>query len=199
MARQERAARTREALVLAAARQFEYRGYEGTSLGRVAQAVGVSVGALTFHFPSKAALAEAVGTRGELAVRRRVAEASAVSAPPLDTVVALTLGLARLLEHDGVARAAVRLRREPPGGDGTWTGLWLPAAAGALARADRGSLHPAVGPDDVLLLAEYLLAGVESRLRWRPHAPYGDGGAERQIARLWALLLPALRPTPRRP
>ncbi|MGW4376471.1 TetR family transcriptional regulator [Streptomyces albidoflavus] len=195
MARQERATRTREALVLAAARQFEYRGYEGTSLGRVAQAVGVSVGALTFHFPSKAALAEAVGTRGESAVRRCVAEACAVSAPSLDTVVALTLGLARLLEHDGVVRAAVRLWREPPGGDGTWTGLWLPAAAEALAQADRGGPHPAVGEDDVLLLAEYLLAGAESRLWWRPHAPYGDDGVERQIARLWALFLPALRGT----
>ncbi|MCU7707013.1 TetR family transcriptional regulator [Streptomyces albidoflavus] len=198
MARQERAARTREALLLAAARQFEHRGYEGTSLGRVAQAVGVSVGALTFHFPSKAALAEAVGTRGESAVRRCVAEASAVSTPPLDTVVALTLDLVRLLEHDGVVRAAVRLWREPPGGDGTWTGLWLPTAAEALAREDWGDQHPAVGADDVLLLAEYLLAGAESRLWWRPHAPHGDGGVERQIARLWTLFLPGLRNTPKR-
>ncbi|MFK4071453.1 TetR family transcriptional regulator [Streptomyces sp. NPDC029674] len=205
MVKQERAARTREALVRAAAREFEHTGYEGTSLGRVARSAGISVGALTFHFASKAGLAQAVRTRGDAAVRACVAEASAGTAPPLDTVVALTLDLARLLERDEVVRAAVRLWRELPEGDGTWSALWLPAVAETLARADRGGLDPAVSEGDVVLLAEYLLAGAESRLWGRLHGLPGEGegeggqgagerddSVERHLSRLWALVLPGL-------
>lgn len=206
MVKQERAARTREALVRAAAREFEHTGYEGTSLGRVARSAGISVGALTFHFASKAGLAQAVRTRGDAAVRACVAQAGTATTPPLDTVVALTLDLARLLERDEVVRAATRLWRELPDEDGTWSALWLPTVAETLARADRGGLGPAVNEDDVVLLAEYLLAGAESRLSGRLHGVPGggeDAGAgagegesggsvERHLSRLWALVLPGL-------
>ncbi|MEU8959506.1 helix-turn-helix domain-containing protein [Streptomyces sp. NPDC048518] len=207
MVKQERAARTREALVRAAAREFERTGYEGTSLGRVARTAGISVGALTFHFASKAGLALAVRTRGDAAVRACAAQAGRSTAPPLDTVVALTLALARLLEEDEVVRAAVRLWRELPEGDGSWSALWRPTVTETLARADRGGLGPAVGAGDVVLLAEYLLAGAESRLSGRPHGPRDeseddgaeqddgakrDDGVERHLSRLWALALPGL-------
>ncbi|MEU5685029.1 TetR/AcrR family transcriptional regulator [Streptomyces venezuelae] len=204
MVKQERAARTREALVRAAAHEFEQTGYEGTSLTRVAGAAGISVGALTFHFSSKAGLAQAVRTRGDAAVRACVAEAGSGTAPALDSVVALTLALARLLEEDEVVRAAVRLWREVPDSDGTWSALWLPAVAEALDRAGRTGLAPAVGGRDVALLAEYLLAGAESRIRGRihGHASEGegereesaedDGSVERHLSRLWALVLPGL-------
>ncbi|MEU6996618.1 TetR/AcrR family transcriptional regulator [Streptomyces sp. NPDC046465] len=201
MVKQERAARTREALVLAAAREFEHTGYEGTSLGRVAGSAGISVGALTFHFPSKAALAQAVRTRGDAAVLECVAEAGAGSAPPLATVVALTLDLARLLERDEVVRAAIRLWRELPEGDGTWSALWLPAVAEILTRADRGALGPAVAAGDVVLLAEYLLAGAEARLWGRLNGLPGEGddsddSVERHLSRLWTLVLPGIASTP---
>ncbi|QES43170.1 TetR/AcrR family transcriptional regulator [Streptomyces venezuelae] len=200
MVKQERAARTREALVRAAAHEFEHTGYEGTSLTRVAGAAGISVGALTFHFSSKAGLAQAVRTRGDATVRACVAESGTGTEPALDTVVTLTLALARLLEEDEVVRAAVRLWREVPDGDGTWSGLWLPAVAETLDRAGGAGLGPAVAEHDVVLLAEYLLAGAESRLRERLHGPRaasrgegeGDDSVERHLARLWALVLPGL-------
>ncbi|MFG2114729.1 TetR family transcriptional regulator [Streptomyces sp. NPDC048718] len=202
MVKQERAERTRESLVRAAAHEFARAGYEGTSLSRVARAAGISIGALTFHFPAKANLAQAVRARGDAAVRARVAEAAAAATPPLDTVVALTLDLARLLEDDEVARAAVRLWRELPDGDGTWTTLWLPAVTETLARVGRDGLDPAVSEHDVVLLAEYLVAGAESRLGGPlPGLPARDGdgdgdGVEQHLSRLWALVLPSLTGPP---
>ncbi|MFG2313276.1 TetR family transcriptional regulator [Streptomyces sp. NPDC048566] len=60
MTRQERAVRTREALIEAAARLFDQDGYEVTSLAAVTALAGVSAGALYFHFATKADLADAV-------------------------------------------------------------------------------------------------------------------------------------------
>ncbi|WP_329488591.1 TetR family transcriptional regulator [Kitasatospora sp. NBC_01246] len=58
--KQERAQHTRRALLRAAAGEFDQHGYAGTSLSRVSRAAGVTMGALTFHFPTKASLADAV-------------------------------------------------------------------------------------------------------------------------------------------
>ncbi|MGV9266406.1 TetR family transcriptional regulator [Kitasatospora sp. NPDC003701] len=58
--KQERAQHTRRALLRAAAGEFDRHGYAGTSLSRVSRAAGVTMGALTFHFPTKASLADAV-------------------------------------------------------------------------------------------------------------------------------------------
>ncbi|MGW7049656.1 TetR family transcriptional regulator [Streptomyces avermitilis] len=59
--RQERAIRTRNALIESAAALFARHGYEVVSLSTISARAGVSNGALHFHFPSKTALAEAVG------------------------------------------------------------------------------------------------------------------------------------------
>ncbi|MEU8792974.1 TetR/AcrR family transcriptional regulator [Streptomyces sp. NPDC048643] len=60
MTRQERAVRTREALIEAAAHLFDRDGYEVTSLAAVTAKAQVSAGALYFHFATKADLANAV-------------------------------------------------------------------------------------------------------------------------------------------
>ncbi|MEV7889030.1 ScbR family autoregulator-binding transcription factor [Streptomyces sp. NPDC002817] len=60
MARQERAIRTRLAIVTAAASVFDEYGYERATIGEILARAGVTKGALYFHFPSKAALAEGV-------------------------------------------------------------------------------------------------------------------------------------------
>lgn len=60
MSRQERAERTRRAVLAAAAREFADHGFAGTSLSRICGAAGVTMGAVTFHFATKAELADAV-------------------------------------------------------------------------------------------------------------------------------------------
>ncbi|MFE9812628.1 TetR family transcriptional regulator [Streptomyces sp. NPDC005548] len=74
MTRQERAVRTREALIEAAAQLFDRDGYEVTSLAAVTAKAQVSAGALYFHFATKADLADAV-THAALSRLRRIIDA----------------------------------------------------------------------------------------------------------------------------
>ncbi|MFJ8363142.1 ScbR family autoregulator-binding transcription factor [Streptomyces sp. NPDC093984] len=60
MARQERAIRTRRAILVAAAQVFDEVGYEAATISDVLNRSGVTKGALYFHFPSKEELAQAV-------------------------------------------------------------------------------------------------------------------------------------------
>ncbi|MFG2452917.1 TetR family transcriptional regulator [Streptomyces sp. NPDC048512] len=71
MTRQERAVRTREALIEAAATLFDRDGQEVTSLAAVTAKAQVSAGALYFHFATKADLADAV-TRTALSRLRQI-------------------------------------------------------------------------------------------------------------------------------
>ncbi|WP_405543924.1 TetR/AcrR family transcriptional regulator [Streptomyces phaeochromogenes] len=60
MARQERAIRTRRALLVAAAEVFDEVGYEAATISDVLKKSGMTKGALYFHFTSKEELAQAV-------------------------------------------------------------------------------------------------------------------------------------------
>ncbi|MFJ9139391.1 TetR family transcriptional regulator [Streptomyces sp. NPDC102256] len=82
MTRQERAVRTREALIEAAADLFDRDGQEVTSLAAVTAKAQVSAGALYFHFATKADLADAV-TRTALSRLRQITGAPATT--PADT------------------------------------------------------------------------------------------------------------------
>lgn len=74
MTKQERAARTRRALILSAAEVFDQEGFAPASLTMISSRAGVSNGALHFHFANKNAVAEAV--QGEaLSVLRQIAHA----------------------------------------------------------------------------------------------------------------------------
>ncbi|MFD6492381.1 TetR family transcriptional regulator, partial [Streptomyces sp. NPDC060188] len=52
--KQQRAVRTRDALIRSAAETFESRGYVQAKLAEISSRAGVSAGALHFHFPNKA-------------------------------------------------------------------------------------------------------------------------------------------------
>lgn len=60
VARQDRAERTRNAILDAAAEVFEERGFSGASLSEILARAGVTKGALYFHFASKEELAHAI-------------------------------------------------------------------------------------------------------------------------------------------
>ena len=60
MARQERAVRTRHAVIRAAAEVFAERGYAAATIAEILDRAGVTKGALYFHFDSKEALARGV-------------------------------------------------------------------------------------------------------------------------------------------
>ncbi|MGJ5756560.1 TetR family transcriptional regulator [Streptomyces puniciscabiei] len=60
MAQQERAIRTRQAILVAAAQVFAEVGYQAATIVEILRRADVTKGALYFHFPSKEELAQAV-------------------------------------------------------------------------------------------------------------------------------------------
>ncbi|MFD3330883.1 TetR family transcriptional regulator [Streptomyces sp. NPDC058701] len=80
MAKQERAARTRESLVRAAAEVFAEQGFVTASIAAISRRAGVSAGGLHFHFESKTALAQAVEDRAAEALRHITAGRRAFTA-----------------------------------------------------------------------------------------------------------------------
>ncbi|WP_260174902.1 TetR/AcrR family transcriptional regulator [Streptomyces sp. PanSC19] len=189
MVKQERAVRTRQALVEAAAQEFDRFGYDGTSLSRISSVASVSIGAVTFHFPSKVHLADAVQQEGRevtLAALERLAE-EPVS--PLRMVIDLTLELTRLMEQEPAVRAGIRLGRERPGSE-AWSDAWLPTVRGLLERAyENGQLRDDAQPADVTILVEHLTGGAEAYLRRRMGSDPALESAVAQLKRVWHLAL----------
>jgi AcrR family transcriptional regulator len=109
MIKQERAARTHDALLLAAAREFQRHGYDKAKLSAISSEAGVSSGALHFHFENKAALAEALRTEASLALRRAARLAHRRRTSALQTLVDVSHALAGLLRRSVVVRAGFLL------------------------------------------------------------------------------------------
>lgn len=63
MPQQERAHATREAIVSAAAGEFDRAGHAAISLNDILRRSGVTKGAFYFHFPSKEAVADDIARR----------------------------------------------------------------------------------------------------------------------------------------
>ncbi|WP_424217592.1 TetR family transcriptional regulator (plasmid) [Streptomyces sp. BI20] len=196
MARQPRAVRTRALLIHCAATEFDRAGYEAATLSAVNALAEVSMGAMTFHFRNKAALADAVQSRGGDLVRDAVAEVLARPRPALAAGVALTVALTRLLEENVEVRAAARLARERS--PSTWGADWLPALGDLFRRAgDEYGLRPGSDPAVLARLAGHLVTGMEMQLREArtrpPAAPDEDPGTEPgpvpQLAEIWRLVL----------
>ena len=181
---QERATRTRRGIVVAAAELFDELGYEGASTAGILARGGVTRGALYFHFPSKATLADAV-----------IAAQQADLALP-DTPLRLQAALdvcrdhMRRLRSDVLLRAALRLATERS----TYQPPSDPQAAlrRALERlfteaGARGELLPTVEPRELTGVVLAVLTGL--RL-------LGDGaaasGTPSSLAHAWRYLLPAV-------
>lgn len=189
MVKQERAARTREALVRAAAAEFDQAGYDGTSLARISKAAGVSIGAVTFHFSSKGDLADAVQQQGRSVTLAALDDLLADKQPALRMVVDLTLELARLMEHETSVRSAIRLARERPE-TVSWSDAWLPIVRGLLDEAYAGGqLRDDAFPADVVTLIEHLTSGAEAYLRSRIGSEAEFDSAVAQLNRVWRLAL----------
>ncbi|MET8944524.1 TetR/AcrR family transcriptional regulator [Streptomyces sp. NPDC004542] len=191
MGQQERAVRTRARIVEAAALEMDRSGYEGTTLSRVCEVAHASMGALTFHFPSKRALAEAVGEEGAASVAAVVDRTLSARTPRLRAAIDLTVALAGLLERDVTVRAAARVAREQPGMTEQWSRCWLPTVRDLLerARAD-GQLGSAGCPETLTTMVVYLLCGVESTVRTGGVATVcGAESLADQVELMWQLVL----------
>ncbi|MFF2774210.1 TetR family transcriptional regulator [Streptomyces sp. NPDC058052] len=192
MTKQLRAVRTRQALVSAAASEFDRSGYAGAALNRVCRAAGITMGALTFHFATKDELASAVQVQGQVITRAALAGLPAGPAPALHRAIDVTLELARLLEEEPAVRSASRLSRERPNENLAWTTSWIGALQDLFGQAYRdGQLHAAVRPEDLATLSRFLVLGAEDRVRAesaRSGAEPRDSGAVEEVRQMWDII-----------
>ncbi|MGC0327613.1 AcrR family transcriptional regulator [Streptomyces sp. SAI-170] len=189
MVKQERAVRTRRALVRAGAEVFAREGFVAASLSSISRQAGVSNGALHFHFESKRALAEAVEAEALDMVREVVRLASEREIRPLAIVVEATYGLVGRLADDVVLRAGFVLGADP--GCATMSAPrreWQCWVEETMRRAGReGGLARGVSPEDAAAAVVAATTGFQVLA--------GEHRAWLSMERVrgfWGLLLPRL-------
>jgi AcrR family transcriptional regulator len=190
MVTQERAARTRQSLILAAAETFAEEGFASASLTAISRRAGVSNGALHFHFGSKAALAEAVEKEAARRVRLLADLGGSDGAAALQLLVDGTHALMRELDNDVVVRAGFELSGDlsrPAGIDPRceWR-CWIETVLHRAAA--QGALADGVLPDDVT--SAVLAATVGFQLLGSRHDK--DWISRRTLTKFWELMLPGL-------
>lgn len=109
---QTRSKITRQKIIETSARVLERRGYAGTSLDEIAAEMGMTRGVLYHHFPSKAALTEAVVQSHYDRWERLSNSVQSQQLPPLLRIIALTYEVARNAQIDPVVRAGLRMQLE---------------------------------------------------------------------------------------
>ncbi|MBR8642664.1 TetR/AcrR family transcriptional regulator [Streptomyces tuirus] len=189
MTKQDRAVRTRRALIRSAAEQFEARGYVRASLAEISAGAGVSSGALHFHFANKAAVAEAVEHTAARALRRAAGQGRSGDGSALQRLVDVTHQVGRLLCADVVVRAGLRLNAEAVAGRvRDLRREWRECVHELLAEAERrGELAAGVPPHRSIAVVLAATTGIEVLAR-DDHGWLG----RHSLTDLWHLLLPCM-------
>ncbi|MET7484783.1 TetR family transcriptional regulator [Streptomyces sp. NPDC005538] len=178
--KQDRARRTYEELLDAAAAEFVRHGFAATNLSDIAARTRLTKGALYGHFASKADLADEL-TRG---FEKEWAELLAASGWTLGK---LTIGLARRMDDDPRFAAGLRLVT-----DAAWADRREAVPIGELrerlarligeAQSD-GRIDTEHRPEALARLVLALLMGTH-------HTRWGTGGSVAQVREMWEVLLP---------
>ncbi|MGW0372074.1 ScbR family autoregulator-binding transcription factor [Streptomyces coeruleorubidus] len=189
MTKQDRAVRTRLALIRSAAEHFEARGYVRASLSEISAGAGVSSGALHFHFANKAAVAEAVEHAAARALRRVAGRGRGGDGCALQRLVDVTHHVARLLCADVVVRAGLRLNAEAVAGRvRDLRREWRECVHALLAEAERrGELAAGMPPHRSSAVVLAATTGIEVLAREDP-----GWLARPSLTDLWHLLLPCV-------
>ncbi|WP_369211263.1 ScbR family autoregulator-binding transcription factor [Streptomyces flavofungini] len=181
---QERALRTRRAILTAAAQLFDDYGYEAATMSEILRRAGVTKGALYFHFTSKEQLAREV-----LHENARVP-----AVPPqrlkLQEAVDRGLLLAHLLVRDPVLRGGVRLTLERVGHDQLDRSVpfqdWTEESLRLLEQAKAaGELQPHIDPRE---LSE-VFVGAFAGTQLMSHAMSGRADLNERVVALYRVLL----------
>ncbi|MFJ4467408.1 ScbR family autoregulator-binding transcription factor [Streptomyces sp. NPDC089424] len=138
--------RTRLAILTAAASVFDEYGYDRATIGEILARAGLTKGALYFHFPSKAALAEGVLTQ----------QFSLISVEPssckLQQLVDTALTVAYRMRHDPLVSAVARLSLDQDVRASFGTAAitqWIDASSYLLTEAKKqGELLPHIVPSE---------------------------------------------------
>ncbi|OCC10976.1 ScbR family autoregulator-binding transcription factor [Streptomyces sp. PTY087I2] len=189
MTKQERATRTRQALIRSAAVVFEQHGYAQARLALISSGAGVSTGALHFHFENKAAVAEAVVAEASQQLHDMSAAIRRGTDTALQALVDSSHALVERLREDPVSRAGFRLSCDT--GQTAAPDLrvqWHHRVRELLDEAaDAGTLAEDVSREDAAAATVAATAGFEVLGRHDPAwlSPY-------RLTGFWQLLLPRL-------
>ncbi|UYQ62641.1 ScbR family autoregulator-binding transcription factor [Streptomyces peucetius] len=186
--RQERAERTREALLRAAAETFDESGYAGAGLNRILARAGVTTGAMYFHFKSKEDLARAV----------IVEQAAELDFPRdqsgLQQLLDMCQYLAVEMQNNVLFRAGVRLAVEQNEAellDYSIYDWWADQFREQLVKArEKGQLRPDV--DEVAF--SQVLVGAYTGTQIMARLSSGRVDLPERISTMWRCLLPAIAP-----
>ncbi|MCC9711554.1 TetR/AcrR family transcriptional regulator [Streptomyces sp. MNU76] len=184
-----RAARTRRALVLAAAEIFADEGYALATLPLISRRAGVSAGALHFHFASKDALAAEVESAATESARRLAEGCRSATGSSLQALVDTVSGLLLAVATDPVVRAGFRLCGDPSRKNGAqmlrW---WQRRVRDLVAEAqEAGELTSAVSAEAATTAV--VAATVGFGALGVADATWLSG---ERLAQFWSLLLPRL-------
>lgn len=186
MARQERAIRTKLAILKAAASVFDECGYEAATIGEVLSRAGVTKGALYFHFPSKQALAEGVLSQQFATVK--VAPRSC----KLQELVDTGLTVAYRMRRDPLVSAVARLSLEQDVRTRLGTTAltqWIEVTEYLLEEAKKqGELLPHVEPPESAWLFTAAWTGVQTYSQ----ILMGREDLEARVVSLFKHLLPSI-------
>ncbi|MEU0068279.1 ScbR family autoregulator-binding transcription factor [Streptomyces sp. NPDC006332] len=187
MAQQERAIRTRRAILEAAGAVFDEHGYTTTTIAMVLERAAVTKGALYFHFPSKESLAQAV-------LDEQVPFGAVPPQPcKLQEVIDMTFVVGQRLLSNALLRGSVRLavdQATPSGVDhGEPFRQWADRLTSLLERArTQGELLPTVDPRETVELLVGSFTGIQ--LMSRALSDRDDLG--HRLSVLWAHVLPSI-------
>ena len=185
---QERALRTREALMHAGAEVFDEYGYAGAGINRILERAGVTAGALYFHFKSKEGLAVAIMGAQPLQIE------SKLTSQGLQRLVDITFVWAHELQVNPLLRAGVRLSVEQ-GSFGVHDASsylgWREIMAECLQVAEQeGELLPDARAEDI---AEFLV-GACTGVQLYSQLVSARGDLPERTVRMWRMLLPGIAP-----
>ncbi|MGA4846463.1 ScbR family autoregulator-binding transcription factor [Streptomyces sp. G5(2025)] len=184
--KQDRAVRTREALLRAAAEEFDEHGYTGAVITSILTRAELTAGAMYFHFKNKEALALAVMNEQHQAIETRVTSRG------LQRLVDITLVWAYQLPIDPMLRAGVRLAVEQGSfgmRDATTFLNWQSAMLDCLRDAEQDrELMPGVDPESV---AEFVV-GACTGVQLYAQLVNGREDLSERTVRMWELLLPGI-------
>jgi AcrR family transcriptional regulator len=197
MAKQERASRTRQALIRAAAEVFTRQGFTLASLTTISRRAGVSNGALHFHFENKKALAWAVEDAAAQSLHRITGGGAHPGEGALDTLVDGTRRLTAALAEDVVLRAGFELNGDPSlRNEARLRGEWQRWVEETLRQAARqGALAEGISSDGAARAVVAATVGLEVL-----GAQDSSWLSSERIQGFWDLMLPSLTsPCPREP
>ncbi|MBP1054173.1 TetR/AcrR family transcriptional regulator [Rhodococcus qingshengii] len=130
-AMQDRAVRTREAILTDAAQHFDVDGYGNTSINTILAASHFAKGAFYYHFPSKEAIAQQLIGDWNLAVDEAIDDTTvdAAGETAFDRLAAIFSFLARKIADDVTLRAGMKLTLEASIDNGAAFARWVDAVS----------------------------------------------------------------------